>query len=248
MRKLALASLMAAIAFVGSVGPAGSGEPILTDTYIFKGGDAFGRVLEAATLTSLVEPASNPNSLANGSVEEPNAQCNARHYVGDFQSEPTPKNGNGVPKSCGWGKLSRVPAGLNVRRSYATAWTATETAHRVLLGLRDLGGTPHADAATQIAAAIVALELLQEQLKDLKQAGTISKDQKDAIEKKRQLAKQRLVLAEAGLLKLTIDPAIESRKGTLVYFVIIRQLVLAEDQLTKLLQKMEDAGLLPGAS
>jgi hypothetical protein len=247
MKRFVLAALCFAIGAIPASNPAGSAEKGSVVTYIFKSGDLYGQVLDAAPLSGSVDPGSNPNSLAAGSVEEPNDVCPAKHYVGEFQGEPTPEKSNGAIKNCGWGKLSLVSVGLNAQRSYAEAWAATETAHRVQLGLRDLGGSPNTDAAAQLALAQVALELLANQLDDLKQSGAISKNERDSIEKRRQKAKERIALAIGGLATLTLKPAIESRKGSLVQLLILRSLVLAKEELTKMLQKMEDAGLLPGA-
>ena len=227
--------------------PADSGSPVLTDTYIFKGGEAFSQVLVAETLTDLATPLLNPNTLADGSVDPPDANCGALHFTGLFQGADTPTNGDGTQKNCGWGKLSLIAPGPNVLQSYATAWTSTETAHRVLIGLRDLGGTSLSDAAQQIGLAVAALQLLDHQAKDLQDAGTITGDQRKSISNKIVLIKKRLAVAAAGIAKLTIDPAIDSTDGTLVYFVCGRALVLAESEMTKMLQKMEDAGLLPAA-
>lgn len=247
IRIAARALAVVAVLFVGTV-PGESGPPLLTDTYVFKGGEGYPGVLVVETLSGLATPALNPNTLADGVVEPPDSKCNARHYVGSLHGADTPVNENGKQKDAGWGKLSLVPVGLNPLNSYATAWTSAETAHRVLIGLRDLGGATYADAGQEIAAAIVALELLSNQLKQLKTDGAITGDERQAIEKQLDAAKERLILAGAGLLKLGTTPAIESNPGTLGYFVIVRQLVLAKSALGKMLQKMENAGLLPSAN
>jgi hypothetical protein len=250
MRRRLSLLVLAPILGVGGLGSrsAESGDPMLVDTYVFKGGEGVARVLVAAAVTGLVTPESNPNSLALGVVMDADPNCGAKHFVGVFQGQQTPENDSGSQKYCGFGKLSLVPVGPNALRSYATAWTATEGAHRVLLGLRDLGGATHEDARAEITTAIVALSLLDEQLGDLKSNGTITKDERQAIGSKLDAAIERLGLASAGLLALIAKPGLESRKATLAYFVVIRQLVLAEDRLVKVMQKMEQAGLVPGAS
>jgi hypothetical protein len=247
VKPVVIAALCLAIGAVADPKPAESEELGLSVTYVFKGGAVFGQVLEAQAGSEVVDPGDNPNSLAFGAVEEPNADCSARHYVGEFQGLPTPKNDAGVTKSCGWGKLSRVDPGPGPLRSYAEAWTSTETAHRVQLGLRDLGGSANTDAAAQLVIAALSLELLGGQLDALKQSGQISKEERQAIEKRRAKALERIAIAAGGLATLVAKPAIESRKASLVQLLVLRSLVLAKSELTKMLTKMESAGLLPGA-